>query len=416
MPRILAYTTPGRGHLFPLIPILDELHRRGHQITLRTLAAEVPLMQARGFDAAPISDRVAAIEHDDWRAGNPRAALARAVRIFAQRAGHDAGDPRQAIDEERPVAVLVDVNAWGAVAAAEAWAGPWAVFCPYPLPLRSRDVPPFGPGLPPAGGPLGRLRDRLLRPIVFGTLERTMIPPVNQIRAGLGLPPIRGVDDIFARVPLLLYLTAEPFEYPRSDWPGNIVMAGPCAWEPPSGPPAWLDDIDQPIVLVTTSSEYQDDARLVQVALQALADEPVAVIATLPGGDPAHLDVPANARVARFLPHGPILDRATCAVTHGGMGATQKALARGVPVCAVPFGRDQLEVARRVEVAGAGSRLPASRLRPDRLRAKVREAMTMSEGAKRIQQAFAATGGPPAAADILQARLLTKQTPHTPAA
>jgi UDP:flavonoid glycosyltransferase YjiC (YdhE family) len=415
MPRILAYTSPSRGHLFPLTPILDELHRRGHQIAVRTLAAGVPPMQARGFDAAPISGRVEALAHDDWRAGNPRAALARAVRIFAQRAEHDARDVRRAIDEERPDAALVDVNAWGALAAAEAWAGPWAVFCPYPLPLRSRDAPPFGPGLPPARGPLGRLRDRLLRPIAFGTLERTMIPPINQIRAGLALPPTRGVDDIFTRVPLLLYLTAEPFEYPRSDWPDNIVMVGPCAWEPPSGPPAWLDDIDRPIVLVTTSSEFQDDARLVQAALQALADEPVAVVATLPAGDPGQLATPANARVARFIPHGPVLDRATCAITHGGMGATQKALARGVPVCAVPFGRDQQEVARRVQVAGAGSRLPASRLRPDRLRAKVREAMTMTEGAKRIQEAFAAAGGPPAAADILEARLLTKQTPHTPA-
>ena len=48
-------------------------------------------------------------------------------------------------------------------------------------------------------------------------------------------------------------------------------------------------------------------------------------------------------------------------MTHAGMGATQKALAHGVPVCAVPFGRDQLEVARRVEVAHAGTRLAASR-------------------------------------------------------
>ena len=415
MPRILAYTAPGRGHLFPLTPILDELHRRGHQIALRTLAAEVPPMQARGFEAVPVSDRVEAIAHDDWRAANPRAALARAGRVFAQRAEHDAGDLHRAIEKEQPEAVLVDLNAWGALAAAEAWAGPWAVFCTYPLPLRSRDTPPFGPGLPPARGPLGQLRDRLLRPIVSGgALERTLIPPVNHIRAGLALPPIRGVNDIFARVPLLLYLTAEPFEYPRSDWPDNIVMVGPCAWEPPSDRPAWLDDIDRPIVLVTTSSEFQNDARLVQVAFQALVDEPVAVVATLPCGDPAHLSAPANARVARFIPHGPILDRATCAITHGGMGATQRALAHGVPVCAVPFGRDQLEVARRVEVAGAGSRLPASRLRPDRLRAKVREAMTKSEGAKRIQEAFAATGGPPAAADILEARLLTKQTPHTP--
>ena len=57
MARILAYTTPGRGHLYPLTPILDELRRRGHQVALRTLAAEVAAMRARGFDAAPISDR-----------------------------------------------------------------------------------------------------------------------------------------------------------------------------------------------------------------------------------------------------------------------------------------------------------------------------------------------------------------------
>lgn len=47
MTRILAYTSPGRGHLFPLTAILDELHRRGHHIRLRTLADEVPSMQAR---------------------------------------------------------------------------------------------------------------------------------------------------------------------------------------------------------------------------------------------------------------------------------------------------------------------------------------------------------------------------------
>lgn len=76
-----------------------------------------------------------------------------------------------------------------------------------------------------------------------------------------------------------------------------------------------------------------------------------------------------------------------------------------MPVCAVPFGRDQLEVARRVEVAQAGSRLPASRLRPDRLRRAVREAMERADGAKRAAAAFAAAGGATAAADALEANL-----------
>jgi len=79
---------------------------------------------------------------------------------------------------------------------------------------------------------------------------------------------------------------------------------------------------------------------------------------------------------------------------------------RGVPVCAVPFGRDQLEVACRVEVAGAGTRLPASWLRPDRLRVKTREAMTRTAGARRVAAGFAAAGGPAAAASAAENRLL----------
>ena len=41
--RILAYTSPARGHLYPVTPILDELHRRGHEIAVRTLGSEVEL-------------------------------------------------------------------------------------------------------------------------------------------------------------------------------------------------------------------------------------------------------------------------------------------------------------------------------------------------------------------------------------
>ncbi len=54
MPRVLAYTSPARGHLYPLVPILDVLRGRGHEIHVRTLAAEVERLSARGFDAQPI--------------------------------------------------------------------------------------------------------------------------------------------------------------------------------------------------------------------------------------------------------------------------------------------------------------------------------------------------------------------------
>jgi UDP:flavonoid glycosyltransferase YjiC (YdhE family) len=126
MANVLAYTTPARGHLFPLTPILDELKHRGHDVSVRTLAAEVPLMESRGFVAAPVSHLVEDVKLDDWRANNPQKALEAAVRCFCARAQFDAIDLRAAIREEEPDAVLVDVNAWGALAAAEQWGGPWA--------------------------------------------------------------------------------------------------------------------------------------------------------------------------------------------------------------------------------------------------------------------------------------------------
>jgi UDP:flavonoid glycosyltransferase YjiC (YdhE family) len=66
---------------------------------------------------------------------------------------------------------------------------------------------------------------------------------------------------------------------------------------------------------------------------------------------------------------------------------------------------DQLEVARHVEVAGAGTRVPPKKLTPARLRAAVAGARERRAGAERIAQAFRAAGGPVAAADALESLL-----------
>jgi UDP:flavonoid glycosyltransferase YjiC (YdhE family) len=163
MTRVLAYTSPARGHLYPVVPILDELSARGHAISVRTLPSELAALRERGFAAGPIAAPILAIEHDDWRARTPQAALRRALTTFARRAEHEIADLRVAIEAERPDLLLVDANTWGAAAVAEASGGPWAQWLPYPSPVPSRDAPPFGPGLPPARGPLGRARDVVLR-------------------------------------------------------------------------------------------------------------------------------------------------------------------------------------------------------------------------------------------------------------
>ena len=164
------------------------------------------------------------------------------------------------------------------------------------------------------------------------------------------------------------------------------------------------------MVWAQVATTYREDARLIQATLDALADEPVSVVATSLSRDPARFRAPGNASVHAFVPHRVILDRAVVAICHGGLDVTQKALLARVPVCVVPFDRDQMEVARRVVAADAGVCLPASRLHPSRLRLAVNAAMTHRQGTIQAAETLNAAGGAPAAATALE-RLLSVQQP-----
>jgi UDP:flavonoid glycosyltransferase YjiC (YdhE family) len=120
--------------------------------------------------------------------------------------------------------------------------------------------------------------------------------------------------------------------------------------------------------------------------------------------------------VERFVPHGPVLERAAAVVSHSGMGIAQKAVAAGVPMVAVPFGRDQPEVARRVSEAGAGVRLPAKRLTAERLRAAVREAMAMRASAAAAGERLRAAGGAERFADAAEELVANDREPVSAAA
>ncbi|MFD1524600.1 glycosyltransferase [Pseudonocardia yunnanensis] len=360
-----------------------------------------------GFATEAVDPRIEDTPLDDWKFANPKAALQRAFDVFAQRAEYEVDDLRKTIADVSPDVLIVDANCWGAAAVAEASGLPWASFYAFLPFLRSRGVPPWGPGLRPWPGFVGRARDALVRPMVSGAFDKAILGPLNRIRTQVGVSPVSSADEFVLRPPLKLVATAQPFDYPHPDWDDSIQMIGACAFDPaPEAVPEWLAAIDRPIVLVTTSSERRGDTDEALLALTALADEPVHVVATFPAGLPAGITAPANATVCEFVPHSVVLDRAACAITHGGMGTTQKALVRGVPVCVVPQGRDQFEVARRVEVARCGTRLPAKDLTVTRLRDKVRQAMAMTEGVRRVAAGFAATGGVVHGADLIERRLL----------
>ena len=402
MARFLAYVDAVPGRLYPLVPTLLELSHRGHHVTVKAGIDDIERLRSVGLHAEPLSPPIERFQADDWKARTRFGALMSGLRQFGERARSQAGDLVQAIEAEQPDVLFIDEGSWGAAAVAERSGLPWAFSLVSPVPLTSRDAPPFGLGLQPRHDRVGRVRDRVARALTLGSLEHIVAREVNGLRAELGVPPFTTLDAAFLTASLVIAYTAEPFEYPRSDWPSKVRLVGPGLWEPPAEAPAWLDDIVRPLVLVTCSTLFQNDRRLAEVACQAFAHEPLDVVITTGDIDPATFTPPANVRVERFVPHSPVLARAACVVCHAGMGITQKALAHGVPVVAVPFGRDQPEVSRRVEVAQAGVRLPSRRLTPERLRASVARARQLEPGAQRIAAAFAAAGGAPAAANALE--------------
>jgi hypothetical protein len=62
----------------------------------------VEIGQRLGFTTDTIDSRIEALEHDDWKATNPRAALKRAFAVFGRRAQHEVTDLTDAIARVDP--------------------------------------------------------------------------------------------------------------------------------------------------------------------------------------------------------------------------------------------------------------------------------------------------------------------------
>jgi UDP:flavonoid glycosyltransferase YjiC (YdhE family) len=402
--KVLAYTSPARGHLNPMMGPLLELARRGAEVHVRTLASGVAAVRAAGLQCERIDPRIEAIEMDDHSARTQVGAGKRAFGVWARRARLEVGDLEAAMAAVSPDLALVDTTTYGAKAVVERERLPWAESRPFLLEDPAPGGPPFGFGLRPKAGPFGRLRDGALARLGSRFDAKARLPTINAGRLAAGLPACSTIEEARHRAELTLYFTAQPFEYQRP-MPSGVLMVGAGTWEPPSPRSVDLPEGDRPLALVTCSSEFQDDGEIVAAALAGLQPS-WRIVATTAGVDPATLPAAPGAVVERFLPHRPLLEQASVVVCHGGMGITQKALSYGVPVCVVPWARDQLDVAAHVVEAGAGTKLARRKLSPQRLAAAVEAARKCGPGAARVKAGYEATGTTATAATAIEGLLL----------
>lgn len=405
MSTVLAYTSPARGHLYPMMDLLLQLKERGHHVVVQTLADTEKAVASTGLEHRAISSKIESLPLEDYKGSNPVKQFQLGVQTWLKRAPHEIEDLRASIAAVDPDFFLIDANTYGASVFAETAQRPWALHLPYCLPTPSKDAPAFGPGFRPPRSFLGRTRDAIARGITNRALS-SLLQELNAFRTGHGAPPLETLSDLYLQPPAILYRTAEPFEYPRSDWADNVHPIGPGLWAPPDAVPDWLLDLPEPRTLVSISTEAQKDGAIIETAIEALADEPGSLICTTAAEAPDQFSAATDTvRITRFLPHAEVMPHVDCVVTHGGMGTVQRALAAGVPLCVVPWGRDQSESAQRTVEAGAGTRLNPSKLAPHRLREAVRQSRSMADGAKKVAAGFDRAGGASLGADLIEQRL-----------
>ncbi|MBA3529993.1 MAG: hypothetical protein H0T91_11935 [Propionibacteriaceae bacterium] len=132
-------------------------------------------------------------------------------------------------------------------------------------------------------------------------------------------------------------MTSPSFDFQAPRLPANVRYVGPQLDDPDwADSDDWRPSGDLPLVLVATSSIFQDQSDLLRRAASGLGQLPVrAVLTTGRGVDPAEIHAPPNVRVLAAAPHSTILAEASVVVTHAGHGSVLKSLAAGVPMVCV---------------------------------------------------------------------------------
>ncbi|GAB2606111.1 glycosyltransferase [Pseudactinotalea suaedae] len=356
---LFALTDAG-GTVPPELGVARRLLARGHRVTVLGDASMAEAVAALGARWRAWSEPARLFE--DWRPQSPTAmAAGMAETMIAGPAAGHARDTDAALADLEPDAVVTSFVAVGAMIAAEAARLPYAVLMPNIYALPAPGLPPFGLGLAPARGPLGRLRDRGLSAASTRMLARYALGPLNDVRQAHGLPPLTSPWGQHQRASRQLVLTSAAFDFPGT-MPESARYVGPVLDDP-----AWAETStdwplpagDAPLALVALSSTFQNHVEALQRSADALGALGLrGLVTTGPAVDPALIRAPAGIEVVRSAPHQQVFPHVSVVITHGGHGTVMKALAAGVPMVVLPHGRDQADNAMRLTRRGAAVTVP----------------------------------------------------------
>lgn len=344
--RVLIATTPGFGHVLPLVPLGRAVREAGHELLWATGSDACPLVSSAGLAAeaaGPPDAEMAAVRRQlAEQAGVPPEQLA-AVMFAAAFAGVQA--PRMLADL-LPLAHRwkpdVIVHEQGELAS--------------PLVAALLGVPSvahaFGTAVP--------------APILAGAAERLAPLWAGQ---GLEMPPYAGC---FTSPYLDLYPPSMQGAGAAHIPVVQLIRPVSYTGEEPAALPAIVQRDPRPLVYLTLGTVHGSGGLLARL-VGPLAGLPIRLLVTVgPKGDPSELGrQPSNVGVERYVSQTAVLPHCDAVVSHAGSGTVLGALSLGLPQVCLPQAADQFRNSAAITRTGTGIVLPPLAVTPESLVAAV---------------------------------------------
>jgi MGT family glycosyltransferase len=347
----------GTGHLGPMLAAAHQLRSRGHEV--RLIGQE---------DARAIVER-AGYRFASWKrtpSFTPVLLDSEPVHqvynhiVFGPASARGA-DLRDEIGRAPTDVLLADVFLVSAGSAAEAAGIPCALLSTTVSPRPLPGVPPLRSGLRPPKTPEERAAVDAASARYLAVMNE-WLPMLNRARETLDLTAFDTILELFDRPERLLLAISAAFDFSTDRLPKNVRYIGPLldgsdwaeSWIAP-----WPHGAGRVRALVSFSTTHQSQRDALQRTVDAMAAVDMDGIATVgPTLQPADLQARRNVIIVSSAPHDAVMKEVSFVVTHGGHGTVSRALWRGLPLLIMPMGRDQNDIASRVENHSAGLVLP----------------------------------------------------------
>ena len=401
--KILMASIPAPGHLNPLLSIASILMESGHEVAVQVnedLRSAVEVAGHRFLSEVPNAQTSPKYYLDNYpermqKLPGMEMTGYDLVHFFARNIATQSASLKMALYDFQADLILADSLYWGTL----------------PMLVGPRDKRPSiahlgvsvvnigsGKNIPMRPGETPEQRDAELQ-----LRERFMLQPaqqaVNAALASLGYPALSCpiLEAMSALPDLYLHPGIESFEYADPSSKVQYIGALPIPAGQPTLPEWWRHlDRSKRIVLITQGTiANRDFGQLIAPALVALGGRKDVTLIVTTGGQPVEsipVAIPANARIASFLPYAQIMPEIDLLITNGGYGTVNMAISHGIPVISAGLTEDKEEVSAHVQWSGAGIDLRTNQPTAEAIQHAVDEIYTQPhyrEHAERLGLEFA---------------------------